>query len=172
MTALATDSSRTVRVAVVAPSVVVVMLAPELYTASRDAAAVHLEAEVHHGAHIDEIPAPPELCTASRDAATVHLEAEIQHGAHIDAIPAPYEDRYELIQPIPVDFEEVGPNAVIAHFREAAMAMTGYDRQDARDALAPWILDMFGDLSAADPATLGRRPTTQLRVLRDYLRRS
>ena len=107
-------------------------------------------------------------------AETVNVQPATQNHdrAHIEAIPAPYEARYELLQPIPVDFEEVEPNAVIAHFREAALAMTGYDRQDAMDALVPWILDTFDDLSEVDPATLGAQPTMQNRVLREYLRRS
>ena len=139
MTLLATNSSRAVRAAVAVPSVVVMMLSPE-------------------------------LCTASRDAEVVRLEAENRH-AYIEAIPAPNDTRYQLQQPIPVEFEEV-EGAVVARFREASLAMTGYDRQDAEDALVDWILDMFEDLDAADPVTLGTVPTTQIRVLREYLRRS
>ena len=109
-----------------------------------------------------------DLVTASRKAATVHLQA----GAHdtcIAAIPAPYEPRFELRQPIPVDFEEVESRAVIARFSEADLAVTGSDRRDAREGLASWILDIFDDLAVADPRTLGRTPAMQFRVLGRHL---
>lgn len=64
-----------------------------------------------------------------------------------------------------MDFEEVAAGAVIARFSEADLAVTGNDRQDAKTGLAVWILDMFDDLAAADPRTLGRTPAMQFRVL-------
>lgn len=87
----------------------------------------------------------------------------------IDRIPASYEDRYWLRQPIPVEFEDVAADAVIAHFHEAALAVTGSDRQDAKTSLAFWILDMFDDLAAANPQELGRTPALQFRVLNEYV---
>ena len=104
------------------------------------------------------------LRTASRDAAAAHLEAE-DHDTYIEVIPASYENRFQLRQPIPVDFEEVAADAVIARFSEADLAVTGNDRQDAKTGLASWILDVFDDLAAADPRILGRTPAMQFRVL-------
>ena len=102
--------------------------------------------------------------TASRNAATAHPLAG-DHDTFIEVIPAPYEARFELRRPIPVDFEEVAAGAVIARFPEADLAVTGNDREDAKTGLAVWILDMFDDLAAADPRTLGRTPAMQFRVL-------
>ena len=101
---------------------------------------------------------------ASRVGATAHPQAG-DHDSYIEAIPAPYGARFELRRPIPVDFEEVAAGAVIARFPEADLAVTGNDRQDAKTGLASWILDMFDDLAAADPRTLGRTPAMQFRVL-------
>ena len=81
----------------------------------------------------------------------------------------PYEARFELWQPIPVNFEEVAAGAVIARFSEADLAVTGNDRHDAKTGLASWILDIFEDLAVADPRTLGRTPAMQFRVLGRYL---
>ena len=100
----------------------------------------------------------------ARDAATAHPLAG-DHDTYIEVIPAPYEARFELRRPIPVDFEEVAAGAVIARFSEADLAVTGNDRQDAKIGLASWILDMFDDLAAADPRTLGRAPAMQFHVL-------
>ena len=105
-----------------------------------------------------------DLGAASRVAATAHPQAG-DHDTYIEVIPAPYEARFELRQPIPVDFEEIAAGAVIARFSEADLAVTGNDRQDAKTGLASWILDMFEDLAAADPRTLGRTPAMQFRVL-------
>lgn len=108
--------------------------------------------------------------TASRDAAAAHPQAG-DHDTFIEVIPAPYEARFELRRPIPVDFEEVAAGAVIARFSEADLAVTGNDRQDAKTGLASWILDMFDDLAAADPRTLGRTPAMQFRVLAPHVSR-
>ena len=89
----------------------------------------------------------------------------------IDTIPASYEDRYWLRRPIPVEFEDVAADAVIAHFHKADLAVTGSDRQDAKASLAFWILDMFDDLAAANPQELGRTPALQFRVLNEYINR-
>ena len=106
--------------------------------------------------------------TPSRAAVTVRPDAG-DHDTCIEVIPAPYEDRFELRQPIPVDFEEVTAGAVIARFCEAELAVTGNDRQDAKTGLASWILDIFDDLATADPRTLGRTPAMQFRVLGRHL---
>ena len=94
--------------------------------------------------------------TASRDAAAAHPRAG-DHDTFIEVIPAPYAARFELRRPIPVDFEEVAAGAVIAR-SEADLAVTGNDRQDAKTGLASWILDMFDDLAAADPAPSAELP--------------
>lgn len=98
-------------------------------------------------------------------AAAKSTDAAGDHDTYIAVIPAPYGARFELRRPIPVDFEEVAAGAVIARFSEAGLAVTGDDRQDAKIGLASWILDMFDDLAAADPRTLGRTPAMQFRVL-------
>jgi len=109
-----------------------------------------------------------DLGTASGKTATVCLETGGQD-TRIEVIPAPYEARFELRQPIPVDFEDVATGAVIARFSEADLAVTGNDRYDAKTGLASWILDLLDDLAAADARTLGRTPATQFRVLGRYL---
>ena len=98
------------------------------------------------------------------------LEADDKQD-EIDTIPASYEDRYWLRRPIPVEFEDVAADAVIAHFYEAKLAVTGSDRQDAKASLALWVLDIFDDLAAANPQVLGRTPALQIRVLNEYLSR-
>ena len=98
------------------------------------------------------------------------LEADNKQD-EIDTIPASYEDRYWLRRPIPVEFEDVAADAVIAHFYEAELAVTGSDRQDAKASLALWVLDIFDDLAAANPQVLGRTPALQIRVLNEYLSR-
>ena len=109
--------------------------------------------------------------TSTSGKATGHLEvAEDETDTRIDTIPEEYGDRFELLQPIPVEFEEVAPGAVIAQFVEADLAITGDDRQDAQDSLASWILDVFDDLIEAEPRMLGATPAMQIRVLRQYLR--
>ena len=101
----------------------------------------------------------PEVCAVSKPIDTVHLEvSEDERTAHIDAIPNEHEDRYELLQPIPIDFEDVAPGAVIAHFREAELAVTGDDRWDARDGLVSWMVDVFDDLVEADRRCSGQLP--------------
>ena len=93
---------------------------------------------------------------------TSFLEAELavtgsDDQDEIDTIPTSYEDRYWLLRPIPVEFEDVAADAVIAHFHKAELAVTGsFDRQDAKVSLASWIFDIFEDLAAANPQTLGR----------------
>lgn len=113
----------------------------------------------------------PDLCAVSKPAETVHLAVSQGEGiTRIDAIPDEYGDRYELLQEIPIDFEDVAPGAVIAHFREAELAVTGDDQWDARDGLVSWMLDVFDDLVDADPRVLGATPAMQIRVLSKYLR--
>ena len=89
----------------------------------------------------------------------------------IDTIPTSYEDRYWLRRPIPVKFENIAADAVIAHFYKAELAVTGSDQQDAKVSLASWIFDIFEDLAAANPHTLGRTPALQIRLLNEYISR-
>ena len=107
---------------------------------------------------------------------TSFLEAELavtgsDDQDEINTIPTSYEDRYWLLRPIPVEFEDVAADAVIAHFHKAELAVTGSDRQDAKVSLASWIFDIFEDLAAANPQTLGRTPALQIRVLNEYISR-
>ena len=122
----------------------------------------------------------PALCTASSPTKAVQLEdLEDNEATNIDAIPEEYENLYELLKPIPVDFEEVADGAVIAHFREADLAFTGNDKHDAQENLLPWILDIFDDLTTAgssdvwgnsrhaDPRTEPAPPTSAMITKRE-----
>ena len=88
----------------------------------------------------------------------------------IDTLPAELGIRYELVKSIPVDFEHVGPSAVVARFRAAELSVTGYDEHDAETDLVSWIIDMFDDLMSADLGTLGALPRKQRQVLQRHLR--
>ncbi len=98
--------------------------------------------------------------------------SEILKKRTIRVLPNEYENRYELLEPIPVDFENIGPSAVIASFLEAELSVTGYDVCDAEADLMSWIIDMYDDLTSADPRTLGKVPAKQKRILRRHLRHS
>ena len=89
---------------------------------------------------------------------------------HITSIPDEYAGRYELLLPIPVTYDEVEPGAVIASFQVAEINITGNSRQDARDSLTHWILELFGDLLREDPETLGPIPTNQIQVIQQHIR--
>ena len=101
---------------------------------------------------------------------SLHSRRRRHRVGRIPTLPRQYDGRYELLKPISVHFEDVGDQAVIAHFREAELSVTGLDRGDAQDDLVSWVVDMFDDLSQADPQTLGPTPAMQRRVLQQYLR--
>ena len=100
------------------------------------------------------------------DTTSEELTADI----YIGELPEPHTLDYELLMAIPVHFEAV-EDAVIAHFREARLMMSGTDHEDATVGLLDWILDSFDDLESADPGTIGDDLENQMRVLRTYLRR-
>ena len=169
MTAPVSVSQHSFRVATATAAHVVVLLSPALCTGSSPVDIAKNEGlDKGETSYIAPISAE---YTASSPAGVVQSEGlDNDRATYIDAIPEEYGDRYDLLQPIPVDFEEVAPDTVIAHFREADLAVTGVDREDAQDSLASWVRDVFDDLSEAEPRVLGATPTMQIRVLRRHLR--
>lgn len=93
--------------------------------------------------------------------------------ARITEIPETYSTDYELLRPIPVEFDDIGGN-VVACFREAELSFSGVDRADALDHLSDWIFGthefLTGEVSK-DPDVLGPLPARQFAVLGSYLRR-
>jgi len=87
----------------------------------------------------------------------------------ISYINSLHDDRYELIQSIPVKIERDPEVGWAAWFEEAQIAMPGTDPNDAKQALADSIVDTFEDLSL-EVDDLGPHPLNQLRVLRYFLR--
>ena len=85
--------------------------------------------------------------------------------ARIAALPHPY----RLVRDIPVEVEMVSSAEAIACFRDADMAMSGDDAQDAVDGLQAFILDCLDDWRNAPPDRLGPVPTRQFEVLRRYV---
>ena len=100
----------------------------------------------------------------------VYTSSDLTVDTYIDELPAQHARDYELLMAIPVHLEAV-EDAVIAHFREARLLMSGVDHEDATVSLLDWILDSFDDLEAADPGTIGEDLENQIRVLRKHLRR-
>ncbi len=84
----------------------------------------------------------------------------------INSLP---DDRYELIQSIPVKIERDPEIGWAAWFEEAQIAMPGSDPVDAKLALEDSIVDAFEDLNSEEE-DLGPLPLKQLRVLRYYVR--
>lgn len=83
----------------------------------------------------------------------------------IAVLPHPY----RLVRDIPVEIEMVGSAEAIARFRDADMAMSGDDPQDAVDGLQAFILDCLDDWKDAPPDRLGPVPARQFQVLRRYV---
>ena len=79
------------------------------------------------------------------------------------------DDRYELIQSIPVKIERDPEIGWGAWFEEAQIAMPGTDPFDAKQALADSIVDTFEDLCFEED-NLGPYPLNQLRILRYFVR--
>ncbi len=86
--------------------------------------------------------------------------------SYINSLP---DDRYELIQSIPVKIERDPEIGWAAWFEEAQIAMPGTDPVDAKQALEDSIVDAFEDLNKEEE-DLGPLPLKQLRVLRYYVR--
>ena len=91
--------------------------------------------------------------------------------ARIDTLPSELRKSFELVKPIPVRLEH-DDGGVIAHFGEADIAMSGEDESDALQALAYWVVDLFGDFDRMTAADLGPEPRRQLRTLRRFIRRA
>ena len=74
---------------------------------------------------------------------------------------------YHVLKPIPVRIKRIGPLDFEASFREANIAMSGSDSQDAYEALVADILETFEVLTAEQ--TLGPDAAEQLRILSTYV---
>ena len=77
---------------------------------------------------------------------------------------------YRVRQPIPVRIKRIGHRDFEASFREANIAMSGSDSQDAYEALVADVLETFDVLTAEQ--TLGPDAAEQLRILRTYIVRT
>lgn len=77
---------------------------------------------------------------------------------------------YRILQPIPVEIRRVGIGDFVASFREANIAMSGSDHDDAFQALVAEILETFDALLGDQ--TLGPDAADQRRILRTYIVRT
>lgn len=77
---------------------------------------------------------------------------------------------YRILKPIPVEIKTVEVGDVEASFREANIAMSGTDSNDALQALVADILDTFDALISEHD--LGPDAAKQLRLLRTYIVRA
>ena len=88
------------------------------------------------------------------EAAPSRIEGTPRMPSRIEALPHPY----HLIHDIPVEIEVVSSAEAVAHLREAHMAMSGDDPQDAVEGLEAFILDCLDDCKDAAPDTFGPIP--------------
>ena len=77
---------------------------------------------------------------------------------------------YRILKPIPVEIKTVEVGDVEASFREANIAMSGADTNDALQALVADILDTFDVLISEH--NLGPDAAEQRRLLRTYIART
>jgi hypothetical protein len=91
---------------------------------------------------------------------------DIEH-ARIDNLG---EAGYCIPQPIPVEIRRVGIGDFEASFREANIAISGSDSDDAYQALVAEILDTFDGLT--EDKNLGISAAEQLRILKTYIVRT
>ena len=77
---------------------------------------------------------------------------------------------YRVLQTIPVEIRRVGIGDFEASFREANIAMSGRDQDDAYQALVAEILETFDVLFTEQ--NLGPDATEQRRILRTYIVRA
>ena len=77
---------------------------------------------------------------------------------------------YRVLQPIPVEIKRVGIGDFEASFREANIAMSGSDHDDAFQALVAEILDTFDVLLSEQ--NLGPDAAEQRRILYTYIVRA
>ena len=99
----------------------------------------------------------------------VDTSPDLTVDTYIDELPAEHARDYELLMAIPVHLE-AADDAVIAHFHEAKLSMSGTDHEDATVGLLDWILDSFDDLEATAQGTIGEDLQNQIQVLRKHLR--
>ncbi len=77
---------------------------------------------------------------------------------------------YHLLQPIPVETRRVEPGDFLASFRQANIAISGSDNDDAFQALVVEILETFDALLGE--RNLGPDAAEQLRILGTYIVRT
>ena len=77
---------------------------------------------------------------------------------------------YHVLQPIPVEIRRVGIGDFEASFREANIAISGSDQDDAYQALVAEILETFDVLLTEQ--NLGPDATEQRRILVTYIVRA
>ena len=82
----------------------------------------------------------------------------------------PGEAGYHLLQPVPVEIRRVATGDFEASFREANIAMSGSDSNDALQALAAEILETFDVLLSEQ--NLGPDAAEQRRLLCTYIART
>jgi hypothetical protein len=74
---------------------------------------------------------------------------------------------YDVLRSIPAEIQKVAPEDFIATFRDANIAISGIDRDDAYEALLAEILDTFDSLT--EEKSLGKSAAKQLRLLQKYI---
>ena len=79
------------------------------------------------------------------------------------------DERYILVQPIPVQLERDEEGEWTASFQVANISMSGSDPYDAQEALAEDIVAAF-ELYLEEEENLGPGPQQELAVLRQYIR--
>ena len=77
---------------------------------------------------------------------------------------------YHILQPMPVEIRRVEPGDFLATFREANIAMSGSDSDDAFQALVAEILETFDVLISE--RSLGPDASEQRRILSTYIVRT
>ena len=108
---------------------------------------------------------------AFRNTEVVHASTDRQDDERAaDDIVDLGEAGYRVLQPIPVRIKRIGNRDFEASFREANIAMSGSDSQDAYEALVADILETFDVLTAEQ--ALGPDAADQLRILRTYIGRT
>ena len=93
--------------------------------------------------------------------------SQVSPSAELSGIDNLGEAGYRVLRPIPVVIRRVGIGNCEASFREANIAMSGSDSDDAFQALVAEILDTFDMLPQEQ--NLGPDAAKQLQVLRTYI---
>ena len=78
------------------------------------------------------------------------------------------DERYELLQPIPVSLERDRDEGWIARFDAATISMPGSSPEDAQQALSDDIVEAF-ELFLSEEDALGPLPQRQLSILQEYI---